>query len=113
MLRTLTVNRDRYEAALKGHFLLATEIADFLVTRGVPFRDAHHVAGRIVAHCEGSKINLTALSVTDLLAFHASFDEGVLEWLDPRAAAERRTSYGGTATVEIRRQVAELRAWLG
>jgi argininosuccinate lyase len=113
MWRTLTVKRERFERELQGHFLLATEIADFLVTKGVPFRDAHHVSGRVVAHCEANGHDFSKLTVADFQAFHPAFDERVLGWLDPRAAAERRTSHGGTATVEIRRQVRMLREWLG
>lgn len=108
--RELEVRRARYEEALRGHFLLATELADFLVTRGVPFRDAHHVSGSIVAHCEQRGVNFSALSVADLQGFHEAFDGEVLDWLDPRAAAERRTSFGGTARAEIARQVAALRS---
>jgi argininosuccinate lyase len=110
--RTLDVRRERYEEALRGHFLLATELADFLVTRGVPFRDAHHAVGRIVAWCEERGGSFTALSVADLRDFHPAFDADALLWLDPRGAAERRTSFGGTCSSEIRRQAADLRAWV-
>ena len=111
--RDLTVRRDRYETALQGDFLLATEIADYLVTRGVPFRDAHHVSGRIVAWCEDRGADFRALDAETVATFHPALDAGVLAWLDPRAAAERRTSHGGTASVEIARQVRGHRAWLG
>jgi argininosuccinate lyase len=112
MWRTLEVRRERYEQALQGHFLLATELADFLVTRGVPFRDAHHVAGRIVAVCERTGTDFSALTVDDLRGFHAAFDEAVLAWLDPRAAAERRRSFGGTSSTEVARQVGALTTWI-
>ncbi len=110
--RTLTVRRTRYEAALRGDFFLATELADYLVTRGVPFRDAHHVVGGIVGALEAEGADFTALDLPRLQAFHEAFQADALAWLDPRAAAERRTSFGGTASVEIARQVAALRAWL-
>jgi len=110
--RTLTVNRERYTAALQGDFLLATEIADFLVTRGVPFREAHHVAGRVVAWCEAQGTNLSALNADNVGQFHPSLDAGVLGWLDPAAAAERRTSLGGTAWGRVTEQVQALRAWI-
>ena len=110
--RTLTVHHDRYESELAGDFLLATEIADFLVTEGVPFRDAHHVAGRIVAWCEARGGNLALLQGADLTQFHEKLGPAVLTWLDPRAAAERRTSLGGTAPSAIQAQVVALRGWL-
>lgn len=112
MWRSLEVRADRYEAALRGHFLLATELADFLVTRGVPFRDAHRVVGELVGDCEAKGTNFSALTVDDLRRAHPSFDGDALAWLDPRQAAERRTSFGGTASSEIRRQVGALRAWV-
>ncbi|MFT7520048.1 MAG: argininosuccinate lyase [Kiritimatiellia bacterium] len=110
--RDMTIHRDRYEQVLEGDFLLATELADYLVTKGIPFRQAHHVSGSIVAECEGRGVNFTALTVADLRRHHAAFDEEALSWLSPRAAAERRTSFGGTASVEIQRQVGVLRRWL-
>ena len=110
--RTLTVHRDRYEAELQGDFLLATEIADFLVTRGVPFRDGHHVAGQVVAWCEARGGGLELLIDADLAQFHPALTPEVLGWLDPRAAAERRTSLGGTAPARIAEQVGALTAWL-
>ena len=110
--RTLKVRRDRYEAVLKGDFLLATELADYLVTKGVPFREAHHVVGRIVGALEAEGANFTALDAARLATFHDAFEADALAWLDPRAAAERRTSFGGTASREIARQGWALRAWL-
>jgi argininosuccinate lyase len=110
--RSLTVRRDRYEEALKGHFLLATELADFLVTKGVPFREAHHVVGRLVRDCEAVGANFSILDEAALKAAHPAFDASALLWLDPRRAAERRTSFGGTAPSEITRQAAALRSWL-
>jgi argininosuccinate lyase len=102
--RTLTFASDRYEKALQGDFLLATELADWLATRGVPFRDAHHVAGRVVADCESRGIGLDALSEDELVGHHREL-AGAQSWLNPRGAAERRTSFGGTCSAEITRQV--------
>ncbi|MCB9760742.1 MAG: argininosuccinate lyase [Alphaproteobacteria bacterium] len=112
MWRTLTVNRGRYAEALRGDFLLATELADYLVTRGVPFREAHHVSGRLVRWCERQGRDFTALTLEVLREHHASFEADALAWLDPEAAAERRTSFGGTAWAEVTRQVGVLRGML-
>jgi argininosuccinate lyase len=113
MWRELTVYHERYESELQGDFLLATEIADYLVTKGVPFREAHHVSGQVVAHCEANEHGLDRVADDEWTGFHPELDAGVRGWLEPRAAAERRTSFGGTASVEIRRQVDELHQWLG
>jgi argininosuccinate lyase len=95
---------------LRGDFLLTTELADYLASEGVPFREAHHVAGSLVKLCEQRGVGLDALSLDDLQAAHPAFTPAVFAWLDPEAAAERRRSTGGTAWVEIERQVARLRS---
>jgi argininosuccinate lyase len=112
MWRSLTVNNDCYTEKLQGHFLLATELADYLVTKGLPFRDAHHVSGSVVGHCEQRGVNFSDLSLADYKTFSPLFGEDFLDWLDPVQAAERRTSFGGTSSVEIARQVGILDAWV-
>ncbi|MEL6341988.1 MAG: argininosuccinate lyase [Myxococcota bacterium] len=94
---------------LVGDPLLATELADFLAAQGVPFREAHHVVGTIVRDREEKGLNLASLDVATLQTFHTAFNEDALAWLDPEAAAERRTSRGGTAWSEVVRQAGILR----
>ncbi|MEL7060489.1 MAG: argininosuccinate lyase [Acidobacteriota bacterium] len=108
--RTLEIDRDRFEAELFGDPLLATELADLLATRGVPFREAHEVVGRIVRWCETEGQDLSALLAPGVAErFHPRLDGDLREVLSPRAAAERRTSHGGTAWSEVERQVHLLR----
>lgn len=107
--RDLSVSRSRYAEALRGDFLLATELADYLVARSVPFREAHGVAGRLVRWCEERGQSFDALTPEVLREHHPALGPEVLEWLDPEAAVERRTSQGGTAWREVERQVALLR----
>ncbi len=107
--RTLTVDRGRFETDLEGDFSLATELADLLAERGVAFREAHEVVGRIVRWCEEQGAGLEALTPEAAQQFHPTFPDDLGPWLDPRAAAERRTSLGGTAWSEVERQVELLR----
>jgi argininosuccinate lyase len=100
------------DVPLEGDFLLATELADYLASKGVPFREAHHVTGRLVKLCEDRGTDLRGLTLDDLTAAHEAFAADVFDWLQPRAAAERRTSRGGTAWSEVIRQAALLRARL-
>lgn len=109
MWRELTVRADRFEQELHGDFSLATELADHLVNEGVPFRDAHAIVGRMVQDCDARGVNLAALSQAEAADYHKSFSAGYHELLDPRKAAQRRTSTGGTAWVEIESQLRELR----
>ncbi len=104
MWRTLTVN-EVYRERLKGDFLLATELADYLAAKGVPFREAHHVAGRLVKWCEEQGGNFSLLTSEILKQHHPLFEKDTLDWLEPEAAAERRRSLGGTAWCEVERQL--------
>ncbi len=97
---------------LTGDFSLTTELADFLAGQGVPFREAHHVAGSLVKTVESRGADLSSLTLGDLQAAHRAFTAEALDWLDPETAAERRSSLGGTAWSEVTRQVAALRATL-
>ncbi|MDA8020026.1 MAG: argininosuccinate lyase [Thermoanaerobaculia bacterium] len=107
--RSLTFDAERFEDEMRGDFSLATELADLMAQRGVPFREAHEVVGRIVRWCEERGENLGALTSDVAQEFHPRLHGDLGPWLDPRAAAERRTSRGGTAWSEIERQVALLR----
>ncbi len=111
MWSSLTVN-DPYGERLDGDFLLATELADYLAAKGVPFREAHHVSGSLVKWCEQQGTDFRALDLERLREHHPAFEPDALAWLDPAGAAERRTSKGGTAWVEVTRQLALLRATL-
>ena len=98
---------------LTGDFALTTELADFLAGQGVPFREAHHVAGSLVKKCEEAGHGLDALTLEDLQSAHPAFTAQALAWLDPEQAAERRTSLGGTAWVQVERQLKLLKARTG
>ena len=109
MWRTLEVN-DAYAERLAGDFSLATELADHLAARGVPFREAHHVAGSLVKHCEDLGAGFEVLTLEVLREHHPAFGDDALEALEPTVAVERRTSFGGTAWSEVSRQLDALRA---
>ena len=106
---SLELRATRFAEELAGDFSLATEIADFLVRRGVDFRTGHSVAARIVRWCEEQGGDLRLLTPEVARDFHPALDACLGELLEPRAAAERRTSHGGTAREQIARQVGHLR----
>lgn len=112
--RTLRFEKDRFAQELARDFALATELADYLASAGVPFREAHETVGSIVAWCEERGADLTALLSPGIAeGFHPAFAEADLEeLLDPRAAAQRRTSRGGTSRGEIDAQIRALAATL-
>ncbi len=107
--RTLSFDRERFTTELVGDFSLATELADYLVQQGVAFREAHEVVAKVVADCEAAGQTLAALTAENAGTYHAALARDLSELLDPVTAAERRGSLGGTAWVEVVRQVAILR----
>jgi argininosuccinate lyase len=108
MLNNTTVNREACATAARDPALLATDLAEYLVRRGVPFREAHHVVGRVVSRSEREGKPLSQLTLEELQAEHGSFDSGALEVFDlPRAMAQRKV-VGTPGTAEVKRQ---LRRW--
>ncbi|MBK8013325.1 MAG: argininosuccinate lyase [Deltaproteobacteria bacterium] len=95
MIPAVRFREDRLSNALREGFVTATELADHLVTRGVPFRDAHEVVGRIVGHCVAAKKTLDDLDLEALRRFHPDFGEDALEWIDVQRAVDRRDLIGG------------------
>ncbi len=114
MIASLELDRDRLRAAVDDGHLVATELADYLVARGLPFRDAHDRAGALVRYALGKGVELAGLSLDELRAVDPSFEQDVYDWLDPARATDRRDLVGGPARnqilIEIERVAGELAA---
>ena len=107
MIADLTANRDRLEAAASAGFSTATDLADWLVRElGLPFRDAHHVTGSLVALAEARGIDLPELTLADMRGVHAGITEDVFGVLGVHNSVASRQSYGGTAPDQVRAQIA-------
>ncbi|HHX40205.1 MAG TPA: argininosuccinate lyase [Armatimonadetes bacterium] len=113
MIQTARFNRDRLAAATRGDFSTATDLADYLVRKGLPFRDAHDVSRRIVMACLEQGRALEDLSLDELRAYSPLFAEDALLEVSPERSAARRTSEGGTAPERVREQIALARELLG
>jgi len=111
VLRSLAVHRERMEAALSAD-MLATDLADYLVRKGLPFRQAHHVIGTVVRRAEETKRSIAQLTPDELAAIHPLFAPDVAAVWDFNASVEKRNALGGTAASSVLHQVAQLRAWL-
>jgi argininosuccinate lyase len=109
--KTLTIHADRMAAAL-GDELLATDLADFLVKRGVPFRDSHHLVGRVVRRAEELGCSLRQVPDEDLVGISPHFASGVEEVWDFERSVEQRAVVGGTARAAVLAQIVVLRALL-
>ncbi|MDQ3366998.1 MAG: argininosuccinate lyase [Myxococcota bacterium] len=97
MIASLEFDVVRLRAAIDQGYLVATELADYLVTKGVPFREAHDVAGALVRTASARGVELAALTIDELRAAHPAFDPDVASWLDPERAVDRRDLPGGPA----------------
>ena len=111
VLATLTVNRERMAQALLPE-MLATDLADYLVHKGVPFRETHHIAGLAVALAESKEIPLSHLSIADLQSLHPAFDEDVADIWSYERSVEQRDVSGGSSRRALQEQIIALRHWL-
>ena len=91
--------------ALGAGFVLATDLADYLASKGIPFRNAHRIAGEIVAYCQAKGRELKDLKLDELKRFDKAFAKDVFHWLDELHAVDRRSSTGGTARKNVRREL--------
>jgi argininosuccinate lyase len=106
LLKSIKVSREKIATALQDDFSTATELADFLALKGVPFREAHHIVGRLVRHCLQEGKLLKDLSSGELTAFHALLgSDDALSRLSPGEAVKAKTCRGGTAPEAVRKQL--------
>ncbi len=89
-------------------FLTATDLADYLVLKGVPFRDAHEITGKTVAFCLEKEKTLTDISLPDLRKISKRFDKDVFEHIALNNSVDRKNVYGGTAKKQVRAQITRL-----
>jgi argininosuccinate lyase len=112
VLATLTVNPSAMRAALSTE-MLATDLADYLVRKGVPFRETHHLAGAAVQMAELQGVPLAEVPLEDLQTLHKAFAADVAEVWDFERSVEARDVAGGTSRRAVLEQIAALRDWLG
>jgi argininosuccinate lyase len=112
MLPTLTVNRDTMREAARRGYSTATDLADYLVRKGTPFRDAHEVVGRVVRLCIDSNRDLTELSLDELKNFSAVVEADVFDVLSVEGSVAARDHIGGTAPAQVRKAVQRARKQL-
>ncbi len=106
MLSTTKVNKEYTEAATEDDFALATDVADYLVYQGVPFRDSHHIVGKMVGYCREKNKKIKDLNQEELYSFHQTFHKNeIKKRLDPRFSIESRSIRGGTATKAVKFQI--------
>ncbi|MGA0922988.1 MAG: argininosuccinate lyase [Rhodobacteraceae bacterium] len=114
MVKDMTANRSNLAAAAGSGFSTATDLADWLVrVAGIPFRDAHHVTGTLVAMAEAQGCDLPDLTLAQMQSVHAGITDDVFGVLGVENSVASRMSYGGTAPAQVRAQVARWKEVLG
>ena len=114
MVRDMTGNRETLAAAAGSGFSTATDLADWLVrVLGLPFRDAHHITGSLVAMAEQQGCDLPDLTLAQMQSVHAEITEDVFGVLGVENSVNSRMSYGGTAPEQVRNQIARWKERLG
>lgn len=111
VLSTIRINPDRMKSGLSAD-MLATDLAEYLVRKGVPFRETHHISGEAVKMAEDRGCQLSDLSPNDLKTIHPLFEDDVQQVWDFQRSAEMRDTEGGASTRSVLEQVEKLRNYL-
>ncbi|MBM7619259.1 argininosuccinate lyase [Bacillus tianshenii] len=106
MIRTMTVNKDKMHQAVSQDFSNATDIADYLVTKGLPFRQAHEIIGKIVLYAINNQKFLLDLNIEEYQQFSPLFKPDIYEILQPKNVVGARNSQGGTGFEQVKIQLA-------
>ncbi|KAK5458133.1 argininosuccinate lyase [Exophiala xenobiotica] len=111
VLSTLTIFPDKMKAALTPD-MLATDLADYLVRKGVPFRETHHISGRVVALAEEESKPMDQLSLQQLQGVDSRFGDDVMDAFNYEASVEKRTVLGGTSKKSVEEQISRIKKML-
>lgn len=112
MVSGLKPRAARLRAAAEEGYTTATDLADYLVMKGIPFREAHEITGKIVAYAEEKGVKLWELSLEELRRFSESIEADVYEWLTVEGSVARRRTLGGTAPERVREAIASAKRQL-
>ena len=96
---------DHLEEELRNDFTTATEVADYLVRKGLPFREAHEITGKLVSYCIDHRMYFGNLDLDTLHTFSRSFDGDVFDYLLPHKSVEQKRSAGSTSPQEVKKQI--------
>ena len=110
MIESMTVLTDNMKKAAQEGFINATDLADYLVKKGMPFRSAYKISGEIVAHCMEKGLVLETLALDEYKQFSGLFEEDLYEDIDLKNCMEKRISEGGTSVASVEKQIEFVRA---
>ncbi len=105
MISSTKINSQRMKKALYSNFSTATDLADYLAKKGLPFRESHEIVGKIVSYSEKNNVEFFNIPVEILRNFSPHFSDDIKEILNPESSTERKESSGGTSKKEILKQI--------
>ena len=109
MLGAISFNPKTMAAAAEGDFCCATDVADYLAKKGVPFRSAHAIVGKIVRDCIANKKTLQTMKAVDYRIYAPQFEDDIVEIVKGKACADARTSYGGASSQSVKAEIKSLK----
>lgn len=112
MIRTMTVHTERLQQAVDSDFSNATELADYLAAKGMPFREAHEITGKVVYHCIQQSCFLRDLPLQTYQSYSSLIEQDIFVTLSPYEAVKRRNSLGGTGFEQVKIQIEKAKALL-
>ena len=107
MLKTIEFKEENIAKALRGGFITATDIADYLARKGMPFRNAHEVSGKVVSYAEKKGLELEDLEFNEIKQFSEMIEIDIFEYITVEGSVESRNSYGGTSTKNVKKMIKE------
>ena len=110
MINTMKVKAENMKKAAQGGFINATDLADYLTKKGVAFRDAYKISGKIVAHCISKNCVLEDLTIDEFKSFSDVFENDVFESIDLTVCVNKRSSLGGTCVESVKKQIEFVKA---
>ncbi|RVU54828.1 argininosuccinate lyase [Anaerosphaera multitolerans] len=112
MMKTLKVNKENMRDKAKRGFINATDLADYLVKKGLPFRDAYKITGNLVSYCVDKNISLEELSMEELTNFSDLFEADVYKYIDLDYILSQRNVYGGPSPDAVKKQILDTKAYV-
>ncbi len=110
MFNNISINVDRFKDELEGDYIFATDLADYLVSKGIPFRKAHQIVGEAVSYAISQNKKLNELSVTEFQQFDQVFDNSVYGCFDVSTSLDRKKSFGSPNPALLRQQIQKLKS---
>lgn len=108
MLKEMTVNKDRMKKSARKGFLNATDLADYLVTKGTAFRDAYGIVGKIVNYAKDKGLRLEEMKLDEYKKFSEIFKDDLYEFISLDSSLNNRNAYGGPAPSSVKVQIENL-----